>query len=287
LSPIKKIVISIAVITLFFVFVVYGAVFLFRVKENHTHLTLYGNVDVRQVDIGFRVPGQVVDLRFEEGDFVRQGSLMSTLDKTPYDDQVRQAAANVESIKANFKNAEILLKRRKELIQVGGVSQEDLDNAQSNRDQLQANLYAAEAALSAARDNLDYTRVYCPTDGTILTRIREPGTVVNASDPVYTLSVASPVWVRAYVSEPHLGQVFFGMSAVIKTDTKGGPAYTGKVGFISPVAEFTPKTVQTTDLRTDLVYRLRIYVDNPDRGLKQGMPVTVKLKISKNEMDSE
>jgi len=112
----------------------------------------------------------------------------------------------------------------------------------------------------------------------VLTRIKEPGSTVKMADPVYTFSVISPVWVRAYVNEPQLGLVTFGMEAEIFTDTKSGKTYKGKVGFISPVAEFTPKTVQTLDLRTDLVYRLRIYVDDPDELLKQGMPVTVKLK---------
>jgi HlyD family secretion protein len=280
--PNKKIIVSAVLIALLICFIVFGILFLIREKKNHNHLTLYGNVDVRQIDIGFRVSGQVEKLYFEEGDFVHEGELMATLDHTPYDDQVRQAAANLEAIKVQFKNAEILLKRRKELIQIGGVSQEDLDNSQANRDQLQSDLFAAEAALGVARDNLKYTKAYCPTDGTILTRIREPGTVVNPSDPVYTHSVASPVWIRAYVDEPHLGDVFFNMSAKIMTDTKKAPVYTGKVGFISPMAEFTPKTVETADLRTDLVYRLRIYVDNPDQFLKQGMPVTVKLNLPKN-----
>jgi HlyD family secretion protein len=255
-----------------------GVLYLVRAEESHHYLTLYGNVDVRQVDIGFRVAGQVKTALFEEGDFVRQGSLMAELDRTPYDDQVRQAAANLDSIKTSLKNAQLHLQRRKELITIGGVSQEDLDNAQASFDESQANLYAAEAALAIARDNLQYTKTFCPTDGTILSRIREPGTIVNPADPVYTLSVASPVWIRAYVDEPKLGFVHFGMDATIQTDTEGGPVYTGKVGFISPLAEFTPKTVQTTNLRTDLVYRLRIYVDNPDHLLKQGMPITVKLK---------
>jgi HlyD family secretion protein len=129
-----------------------------------------------------------------------------------------------------------------------------------------------------AKDNVSYTRAYAPTDGVILTRIREPGTVVNPANPVYTLSVTDPVWVRAFVDEPELGQVYYGMPAEVFTDVEKGKSYSGKVGFISPVSEFTPKTVETTQLRTDLVYRLRIYVDNPDRGLVQGMPVTVKLK---------
>ena len=254
-----------------------------RNRQNPNELVLYGNVDVRQVDIGFRVAGRVSQLFFEEGDFVPQGSLMALLDQSPYDSQVNEAIANVESTKANLDNAERLLKRRQDLIGIGGVSQEDVDNALATRDELLGQLYAVEAALAVALDNMAYTEVTAPTDGIILTRIREPGTVVNPADPVYTLSVCSPVWIRAFVPEPHLGQIYYGMTAEIFTDTKGGPVYTGKIGFISPVAEFTPKTVETTQLRTDLVYRLRVYADNPDRYLKQGMPVTVKLHLDKQQ----
>ncbi len=251
--------------------------FIFRKEPEKSELILYGNVDVRQVDIGFRVAGRVDQLFYEEGDRVDKGKLMTVLDKTPYDNQVRQAEANVIAIQVNLENAEILLKRRQELIGIGGVSQEDLDNSLTTRNQLRANLVQAEAQLAVARDNYDYTEAYCPTDGIILTRIREPGTVVNPSDPVYTLSVLSPVWIRAYVAEPDLGKIYFGMKATVCTDS--GLSYTGKIGFISPVSEFTPKTVETTQLRTDLVYRLRVYADNPDEYLKQGMPVTVRLDL--------
>ena len=119
-------------------------------------------------------------------------------------------------------------------------------------------------------------KAYAPNDGIILT-IREPGSVVREADAVYTLSLISPIWIRAFIAEPDLGIVFPGMEAEIYTDTKKGTPYKGHVGFISPVAEFTPKTVETTQLRTDLVYRLRIIAENPDQGLRQGMPVTVKL----------
>ena len=250
----------------------------FHVEEDPNLITLYGNVDVRQVDIGFRVSGQVSQLIFEEGDRVSRGTLMCSLDPSPYDSQLAEAIAAAEAIKVNLDNAEVLLLRRLELIGFGAVSKEDLDNARANRDQLLANLVQAEAAILVAKDNMEYTRAYAPTDGIILTRIREPGTVVNPSNPVYTLSVSSPVWIRAFIDEPNLGRVNYGMTAEVFTDIKNGKSYSGKIGFISPVAEFTPKTVQTTELRTDLVYRLRIYVDNPDRELVQGMPVTVKLK---------
>lgn len=255
----------------------------FHRKLPTDEIVLFGNVDVRQVDIGFRVNGRVITMPFEEGDLVPQGVLMATLDKQPYADQVFQAAAAVESAKESLENAELLLKRREELVGGGGVSREDYENALTSRNVWKANLTEAIAALGVAAKNLSDTEVYSPIEGTILTRIREPGTVVRESDPVYTLSILSPVWVRTFISEPNLGRIYPGMEADIFTDTKGGKVYRGRVGFISPVAEFTPKTVETTELRTDLVYRLRVTAENPDSGLRQGMPVTVKLYLKERD----
>lgn len=253
-------------------------IYLFKQKEAPKDtLVLYGNVDVRQVDLGFRVMGRVQEMPFQEGDWVKPGVLMATLDKQPYLDQVRQAQASIDATKVSLANAEKLLKRREELVGSGGVAREDYDNALSSRDVLIANLAQAEAALGVAQTNLRDTEVFAPNEGSVLTRIREPGTVVRESDPVYTLSIVSPVWIRAFVSEPNLGHIYPGMKAEIFTDTQGAPTYQGHIGFISPVAEFTPKSVETTQLRTDLVYRLRVIADNPDQGLRQGMPVTVKL----------
>ncbi|MGK5594501.1 MAG: efflux RND transporter periplasmic adaptor subunit [Parachlamydiaceae bacterium] len=248
--------------------------------EDGSVLSLFGNVDVRQVDLGFRVKGRVDYMPYQEGDLVKAGALMGTIDKQPYLDRVREAKANMASIHANLENAERIYKRREELIKDGSISQEDYESAQSNRDVLRANLKQAEASLGVALTNLQDTEMYAPNDGVILTRIREPGTVVNEADPIYTLSLLAPVWIRAFVSEPNLGNIYPGMKAQIYTDS-GRRVYEGHVGFISPVAEFTPKTVETAQLRTDLVYRLRIIAYNPDWGLRQGMPVTVKLPLEK------
>lgn len=248
-------------------------------KTSTDALVVYGNVDVRQVDLGFRANGRVVSMPFQEGDLVRQGTLMAELDNQPYSDQVAQAKAALESIKTNLDYADKVLKRRQALFNVGdgSISVEDYENAQNQRDALASNLLSQEATLALAQTNLRDTVIYAPSDGTILTRIREPGTVVKEADPVYTLSLLSPIWVRAFIQEADLGVVYPGMEADVFTDTPNGPVYKGHVGFISPVAEFTPKTVETTQLRSDLVYRLRIIADNPDQGLRQGMPVTVKL----------
>lgn len=254
-------------------------------NRNHDPNTaiLYGNVDVRQVDISFRVAGLVNHMPFEEGDVVKKGDLLATIERNPYEDQMHQSSSNLEAVRVQFENTEKLLKRRQELIGSGGISQEDLETAESNYNQYLANLRVAEAAFAVAQDNLNFTKAFCPSDGVILTRIREPGSVVNAAEPVYTVSISHPIWVRAFVDEELLGLVYPGMRAEVFTDTPGGKSYQGRVGFISPVAEFTPKTVETTQLRTDLVYRLRIYVENADKGLRQGQPVTVKLRLNEEQ----
>ncbi len=249
----------------------------FHKGEDSNVLTLYGNVDVRQVEIGFRVGGQVDQLFFQEGDVVKVGDLMALLDQSPYLEEVTKALSNVEALAVDLENAERQYERRLALVGELAVSQEDCDNAKAKRDQLIANLIHAEGELLIAQDELSYIEARAPSDGIILSRIREPGTVVNPTDPVYALSVTNPIWVRAFVDEPHLGDVYYGMKARVRTDRSLGKTYQGTVGFISPMAEFTPKTVQTTSLRTDLVYRLRVYIDDPDEHLIQGMPVTVEL----------
>lgn len=138
-----------------------------------------------------------------------------------------------------------------------------------------AQLKALEAQKKLKEINLNDTNLYAPVDGTILTRIYEEGSIVNASTPILQLAKNDEYWIRAYINEKYLGKISTGMKAKIYTDSSS-KAYEGVVSFISSVAEFTPKNVETQELRTDLVYRFRIVVKNFDDGLKQGMPVTIK-----------
>jgi len=146
--------------------------------------------------------------------------------------------------------------------------------------QAKADLARAEAALASAKLHVEDTVLKAPSDGVILTRAEEPGAVLQAGATVLTLSLTRPVWVRAYVSEPDLGRLHPGMKVEIRTDSRPGKPYSGQIGYISPRAEFTPKNVETPELRTSLVYRFRVVVDNPDEDLRQGMPVTVRVGVN-------
>ncbi len=191
------------------------------------------------------------------------------------------------------------------LVDKGAVSQENFDQTKSALDEAEATLKYAQQALllteiGPRQEDIDAARaqlagedatviqserrlgdadLIAPSSGIILTRVRELGAIVAAGEPVFTLTLATPVWVRTYVNERDLGRIRPGMLGIVETDSAPDKTYHGRIGFISPTAEFTPKTVETRELRTDLVYRLRVLVDNPDGGLRQGMPVTVTLDL--------
>ncbi len=97
--------------------------------------------------------------------------------------------------------------------------------------------------------------------------------------PVYTLALTDPIWVRAYVQGPDLGKLKPGMAAEASTDSYPGKHYRAWIGYISPTAEFTPKSVETTEVRSNLVYQVRIFVCNPQDELRLGMPATVTIPL--------
>ena len=149
-----------------------------------------------------------------------------------------------------------------------GPRREEIDRAR-------ALVRQAEAVLADARRRLADTRLASPVSGTVQVRVHEAGDFVNAGEPVFSIALQDEVWVRTYVAERDLEAVRPGMAVEVRTD--GGNRFSGRVGFVSSVAEFTPKTVETRDVRTQLVYRVRILVKDSEGRLRQGMPVTVRL----------
>lgn len=260
-------------------------------NQNAQEIILSGNVDIRQVNLGFRVPGKLDKLSVDEGDSVKAGDVIAQLDKQPNKDDVDANKAAVEQAEANlleqqalFDNADILLTRQKGLVANGSISKQDLDDASAQKKKAEAKLKSAEAALAQAKSklaisltNLGDTDLVAPEDGIVLTRVHEKGTVLAAGTTVFTVSLVNPVWIRSYVSETDLGHVKEGMPVSITTDARPHKPIVGQIGFISPTAEFTPKNVETRELRTDLVYRIRVIAQDKEGRLRQGMPVTISI----------
>lgn len=162
--------------------------------------------------------------------------------------------------------------RQAERLVVAGPRQEDIAQAQAQRDAAQAN-----RALLARQ--LEESELHAPLDAVVRSRLLEPGEIASPQRPAYTLAITQPKWVRAYVAEPQLPRVHVGLPATVTADGLGGASLPGRVGFVSSVAEFTPKNVETPDLRTSLVYEVRVMVDDPHDRLRLGMPATAHLQL--------
>ena len=298
-------------------------------KASGTAPVFYGNVDIRDVALGFRVAGRIAAMHVDEGDAVTAGQLLASLDLQPFSNEVSLQTANVAQQTANLaaleagsrpaeverakadvaareaarENASGVFARQQELSKKDFASKQAYDDAAAQLRSAEAQLKSSEQALKlivegprkeeiaaaraahqgamaqkqVAETALGDAQLYAPADGVILTRATEPGAIMASGATVYTLSLQKPVWVRAYISEPQLGLIHPGAAVQVFTDTRPGAPYEGRVGFISPVAEFTPKSVETPELRADLVYRFRVVVTNADAALRQGMPVTLRL----------
>jgi HlyD family secretion protein len=221
-------------------------------------------------------------------------------------EEIAQARANVDSAKADAVNARQMYERIKGAAEMSAgraVRQQDVDSAKAALEvaeaklavnekaldlavigprkediaQNEAQLRANEAQLAFLQQQLIDAQLLAPIDAVVRTRVLEPGDMASPQRPVFTLAITDPKWVRAYVSEPDLGKVRPGMAASVRVDSFPNRRFDGWVGFISPVAEFTPKSVQTEELRTSLVYEVRVFVKDPSDELRLGAPATVYL----------
>ena len=248
-------------------------------EDDPDRLTLYGNVDIREVRLSFNASEHIGVMHVDEGDRVEQGQLLASLHTERLEAQLHQAEAQLGASQARAAAARSTYQRISSLSERNLASAEERDEAEATYKAEQAQVKANEAALAFAQQVLNDAQLYAPESGIIRERILEPGDMVTPQTAVFTLALTDPVWVRAYLPETVLGRVRIGTAAEISTDSFPGKVYDGWVGCISPTAEFTPKNVETPELRTRLVYRTRIFVCNPNDELRLGMPATVTLDL--------
>jgi len=315
-------------------FVLVGVVVFFLQQQSaqlENELLLYGNVDIREVQLSVNASEHIEDVYVTEGDRVSKGQLLAqvhteilqaqlaevqamlvaqqqTLAKLKTGsrpEEIARAKAEYAAAKSEAKMARATARRLQKLLPKKQASEDDVETARAKASAAEARaeavsqtmaliiagprqediaiadaqLQAKKAELKLAQQHLKDASLHAPAAGIIRNRILDPGDMVTPQSPVLTLALIDPVWVRAYVPETALGKVATGFKAEITTDSYPGKRYSGWVGYISPTAEFTPKNVQTPELRTRLVYSIRVYACNPENELRLGMPVTVTIPL--------
>ena len=298
-------------------------------------IVLYGNIDLREVDLAFNDSQRVASVLVHEGDHVRKGQVLAQLDTSRLQPQlaqaeaqaaaqqavverlhhgsrpqeIAQARANLVLAQADARQARDNYQRLEAVFNSSAgraVSQQEVVNAKAQADvadarvavsrkalqlaligprkediaQAEAMLDSEEAQVALLKQELADAQLRAPLDAVVRSRIAEPGDMASPQKTALTLAITDPKWVRAYVSETDLGRVRSGMSATVAVDSFPKKTFAGWVGFISPEAEFTPKTVQTPELRSSLVYEIRVFVKDPGDLLRLGMPATVHLSAA-------
>ncbi|MFV5343649.1 HlyD family efflux transporter periplasmic adaptor subunit [Acinetobacter oleivorans] len=301
-------------------------------------LTLYGNVDIRQVSLAFEQSGRIEKLLVQEGDKVKAGQVLAALNTNALHIQAKQAQAQLKAqqeaivkqdvgarpeeitqAKAQLASAQAELDKTNKNLQRlqilvsstdgRAISQQELDYAKSNKDsaeaavrERQANLEliikgarqedreATKAQYEVTKANLDLinynltqAELKSPVNAVVRARLQEVGDMTTAQKAIYTLALTDPKWIRVYVNEQDLSSIKMGGTAQVIRDSDPNQPINGKIGYISSVAEFTPKTVQTEEIRTTLVYEVRVYVNDPNDQLKMGQPVTVNVPLASGE----
>lgn len=222
--------------------------------------------DIAQVESKVRAAQADADNAYQHFEKIRrvydetQGSAITR-------DELETARLNYSGKAATLEEA-----RQAYNLAVAGARYEDIAEAEGQLQYLKDELARQEFLLT------QYDLV-SPTDGVIRSRLLEVGDMASPSAPVFKISLNAKKWIRAYVNETDLGKIFEGKPAQVFVDSFPNEPISGQIGYISDTAEFTPKTVQTDELRTSLVYEIRVFVSDDKNILRLGMPATVVIPL--------
>ncbi|HEV8538768.1 MAG TPA: efflux RND transporter periplasmic adaptor subunit [Bacteroidota bacterium] len=269
-----------------------------------------GTIEGTDVNISTEVPGRVRERRVDEGSRVGRGDTLLIIDDTEYQIQLRQASANEDAAEAQyrltvegprkedvaqaeiaFKNAEDDFKRMEGLLASHSVSQKQYDDARarviaaqqaylklqtgSRREEIataRARREQAAAQVELLRKKIRDCHVLAPSAGVVTLKSIEPGEFVSVGASLLRITYLDNVKLTIYVSEPDLGRIRLGQHARITIDSKKNNTFDGVVTYISQIAEFTPKNVQTKEERAKMVFGVKLLIENPEGILKPGMP---------------
>lgn len=250
-----------------------GAAYLWE-KNNHNHknIKVSGNIEGDDVRLSFRVQGQILELFTDEGKVVKIGDVVARINTDELTKIRDNAKGALNAAEYQYSLDKLDYGRAENLYKAGAISMQQRDAAKTQADADKSNVEALKASLELANTRLGFAELASPLNGYVLVKSALAGEVVQIGAPVFTVVDLNNIWVTAYINETDLARVKLNQQADVVTDTYPGKKYKGRVSFVSSEAEFTPKTIQTTEERVKLVYRIKVMVDNSSLELKPGMP---------------
>jgi HlyD family secretion protein len=265
-----------------------------------------GTLEATEVTVGSLASGTILQLTKEEGEPVKAAELLATIDVEKLALQKAQLQASLSEIEASriaadaaiaqasdsFDNVQTRFKRIKELYSKGSATQQQYDDISTQQNVARSQLTAAKAQipmLDAKRSQVEATMavldrqikdgtIVAPLDAQVVEKYVEPGEIAIPGGALYKLADLVNLWIKIYVAETDIDKFKLGQDVIVRVDA-GKEPFPGKVSWVSPEAEFTPKNVQTKKARAELVYAVKVILKNKDDILKIGMPAEVYLPM--------
>lgn len=275
----------------------------FNVSERIVAMEVEEGDYVKKGDVLARLNTRPLELAIVQtrAQIAAQEATLTRLRNGSRPEEIRQARARSDIAAIEEKHARIYYQRMESLFQKDAISRQTRDDAETKYKVAVASLHdatatlqlcltgprqedisAAEAQLAALKAslqteeyNLGEAALRAPQDGVIRSRLMESGDLASPTKAVYLLGLENVKWVRAYIAEKRLGEIREGMKAQVVIDSFPDERLNGQVGYVSDTAEFTPKNVQTEELRSSLLYEIRVYVRDEKKRLRMGMPATI------------
>ena len=263
-----------------------------------------GVLEATEVTVGPLITGKILVCTKEEGEEIKKDELLTELDVENLKLQKAQLEAGFEEIEANRKaalagieqaknnneNLSLKFKRIKELFSKGSATQQQLDdittqyqisNDQKNVAEAQIPLLDSKknqlaASIAVLENQIRYGRITSPLEGTVLEKYREPGEIAPLGSPLYKIANLKKMWLKIYLAESDMGMISLGQKVKVRMDALKDPL-PGTISWVSKEAEFTPKNIQTKKTRAELVYAVKVLLDESRPELKIGMPAEVYL----------
>ncbi|MDR2074760.1 MAG: efflux RND transporter periplasmic adaptor subunit [Holosporales bacterium] len=251
--------------------------------SSETEIVLNGNVEIQDVKVSSRIQGRIKEVLVEEGDKVNKDQTLAILDTDILDAQVQLALAELTEASINFGNCTKDFNRNKELYKKHSISEKIYDDIKGKYEVAQAKKEGAMAKYNLAIISKKDAVIKSPIQGTVITRNIENGEMINVSSPAFSIMPDTQKRIKIYANAEILQHIKLGDKVIIESDSTKSKSFNGHIAFISSESEFTPKNIETEELRTSLVYRIRVIVDDIEREkeLKHGMSVSVHLSQNK------
>jgi len=268
--------------------------------KNNDKANGYGNFEAVEITVSAENNGKLNQFSVEEGQTITKGEIVGVIDTIPLALKKQQlmvskniisskssgVLSQINVLKAQLKTAKISQNRIQNLLKENAGTQQQLDAINGQIDVIHQQISSVEiqnapvinelksidVQISQLEDQLQKSLITNPIDGTVLMKYAEPNEITSFGKPLYKIADVSTMQLKVYISEKQLASIKIGQKVTVKIDSnKDLKNYEGTISWISSEAEFTPKIIQTKEERVNLVYAVKVDVQN-DGSLKIGMP---------------